>query len=163
MRSQDAVIGQGFTQWIGLYFVYDAFALAGVRFDDALPSASTSFLSVRDIFFSLCPLYALLLLSVLASFRRWRDCPFTPSTQPPAAISALRKRCGFEKYSNAAILCLQLFISLHILNAGFYWTHRLLHSKSLYARFHKQHHEYTGTISFAAEYAHPLEAIFRLS
>ena len=24
------------------------------------------------------------------------------------------------------------------------------------ARFHKQHHEYKGTIGFAAEYAHPV-------
>ena len=43
---------------------------------------------------------------------------------------------------------------------GFYTSHRLLHSKLLYARFHKQHHEYTGSMSISAEYAGPLETVF---
>jgi hypothetical protein len=55
----------------------------------------------------------------------------------------------------------QLFVSLAVLKAGFYWTHRLFHSKYFYAKYHKQHHEYAGTIGFAAEYAHPLEQIIR--
>jgi hypothetical protein len=29
----------------------------------------------------------------------------------------------------------------------------------LYRWIHKQHHEYTGSIGFAAEYAHPIEAL----
>jgi sterol desaturase/sphingolipid hydroxylase (fatty acid hydroxylase superfamily) len=41
---------------------------------------------------------------------------------------------------------------------GFYWSHRLLHHPSLYW-IHKRHHAYTGTIGFAAEYAHPIEQI----
>ena len=43
---------------------------------------------------------------------------------------------------------------------GFYFTHRLVHSPMLYAKIHKQHHTYSGTIGFAAEYAHPIEQIF---
>lgn len=42
---------------------------------------------------------------------------------------------------------------------AFYWSHRLVHSKSLYAWIHKKHHTYKGTIGFAAEYAHPIEQI----
>eukprot|EP00051_Salpingoeca_urceolata_P006017 m.79964 g.79964 ORF g.79964 m.79964 type:complete len:320 (+) comp14646_c0_seq2:350-1309(+) len=42
---------------------------------------------------------------------------------------------------------------------GFYWSHRLLHYKPLYIRFHKQHHEYTGPVSLSAEYAHPIEQV----
>jgi methylsterol monooxygenase len=40
---------------------------------------------------------------------------------------------------------------------GFYFTHRALHTKLLYARFHKQHHTYTGTMSISAEFASPVE------
>lgn len=42
----------------------------------------------------------------------------------------------------------------------FYWTHRMLHSKLLYARFHKDHHEWQGTEGISAEHAHPVEALF---
>eukprot|EP00483_Globobulimina_turgida_P010923 UN10944 len=42
----------------------------------------------------------------------------------------------------------------------FYIVHRLVHHPKLYGIIHKQHHEYKGTIGFAAEYAHPIEALF---
>ena len=44
-------------------------------------------------------------------------------------------------------------------DVGFYFTHRLLHHPYLYATFHKQHHDYHGTISIAAEYANPIESL----
>lgn len=51
------------------------------------------------------------------------------------------------------------FVSTVVLDAGFFWAHRLIHEKMLYKWIHKQHHEYTGTIGFAAEYAHWVEQI----
>ena len=33
------------------------------------------------------------------------------------------------------------------------------HHRALYARFHKQHHEFKGTVGAAAEYAHPFEVV----
>jgi len=42
----------------------------------------------------------------------------------------------------------------------FYWLHRSLHSKALYKYIHKQHHEFSGSVGYAAEYSHPLENIF---
>lgn len=55
---------------------------------------------------------------------------------------------------------IKTFIVGHIFNdVLFYLTHRLAHCKSLYIPVHKQHHEFTGTIGFAAEYANPLEVI----
>jgi sterol desaturase/sphingolipid hydroxylase (fatty acid hydroxylase superfamily) len=41
----------------------------------------------------------------------------------------------------------------------FYWAHRVLHMKALYKHIHKQHHQYTGSIGFAAEYAHFVESL----
>jgi hypothetical protein len=35
----------------------------------------------------------------------------------------------------------------------FYWAHRIFHSSMLYATFHKQHHEYRGTMGISAEHA----------
>jgi len=41
----------------------------------------------------------------------------------------------------------------------FYWTHRALHSKALYAAIHKMHHTHQTTVGIAAEYAHPVEFV----
>ena len=42
---------------------------------------------------------------------------------------------------------------------GFYYTHRILHHRALYARFHKMHHEWKAPIALAAAYCHPVELI----
>ena len=50
-----------------------------------------------------------------------------------------------------------IFALCYILNDwGFYWTHDYC-VKSIYKYIHKQHHMYTGTVSFAAEHAHIVE------
>jgi sterol desaturase/sphingolipid hydroxylase (fatty acid hydroxylase superfamily) len=41
----------------------------------------------------------------------------------------------------------------------FYWGHRLLHTPLFYRTVHKQHHEFTVSIGFAAQYAHPFEIV----
>lgn len=52
------------------------------------------------------------------------------------------------------------YIRAHIFNdIGFYFTHRALHHPIFYTTFHKQHHDYKGTISIAAEYANPVESL----
>lgn len=53
----------------------------------------------------------------------------------------------------------QFMVQLHVNETMFYWGHRLLHTRPLYARIHKLHHAYVGTRSFAGEYAHVVEDV----
>lgn len=48
-------------------------------------------------------------------------------------------------------------LSLLIREALFYYGHRLLHHRILYARIHKLHHRFTAPVALAAQYAHPIE------
>ncbi len=52
-----------------------------------------------------------------------------------------------------------MFGCVLFLDTSFYWSHRWLHHPSIYKYVHKQHHEYRGTIGFAAEYAHLVEQV----
>ena len=60
---------------------------------------------------------------------------------------------------NFTNMMLSLWIAYAANDILFYWAHRLAHSSVLYKRVHKQHHEYKGTIGFAAEYAGVIETI----
>jgi len=42
----------------------------------------------------------------------------------------------------------------------FYYSHRLFHSQALYAKVHKQHHEFTAPFALAAIYCGPIEMLF---
>ena len=61
---------------------------------------------------------------------------------------------------SALQLISQLVIFMVINDALFYWAHRLLHTFPwLYKKVHSQHHRFTTPISWAAEFAHPVEAL----
>jgi len=54
---------------------------------------------------------------------------------------------------------IQVAVWIFVNDTLFYFTHRLLHTRLLYKRFHKQHHEFHVSIAMAAEYATPFEAV----
>jgi sterol desaturase/sphingolipid hydroxylase (fatty acid hydroxylase superfamily) len=54
----------------------------------------------------------------------------------------------------------QLLLCVLIDDCYFYWAHRLVHTRVLYARVHKVHHQFHQPNVFATEYAHPLEDVF---
>jgi sterol desaturase/sphingolipid hydroxylase (fatty acid hydroxylase superfamily) len=73
------------------------------------------------------------------------------------------KKYGMLDFNSPLPTPLSIFTTFciaHLFNGiAFYFAHRLFHTKALYATFHKQHHEFTGTIGIAAEYANPVEQI----
>jgi len=57
-------------------------------------------------------------------------------------------------------LCLQLMFCAVCHDIVFYVIHRLLHTKWLYGKIHKIHHENTAPFALSSEHAHPAEFFF---
>lgn len=75
---------------------------------------------------------------------------------------SLVKKMGFsvapESFPSSLELLLSIAAFMVIEDAIFYVSHRTLHgSQTLYASVHKLHHRYYQSLSFAAEFAHPVE------
>lgn len=80
----------------------------------------------------------------------WLIYPITVWLGTPAATSPLP----------SLLQLFILFVAAHSFNDwGFYWSHRIFHTKALYKVFHKQHHAFRGSVGAAAEYANPVEVL----
>lgn len=64
-----------------------------------------------------------------------------------------------ETVPSALTMTWQIVVCFLITDATFYWAHRALHHRILYARIHKQHHEFKQTVGLSAVYSHPVESI----
>ncbi|KAJ3281807.1 hypothetical protein HK104_011262 [Borealophlyctis nickersoniae] len=60
---------------------------------------------------------------------------------------------------SAAELARDLPVSFVVREILFYYSHRLLHHRSIYRYIHKSHHRFTAPIAISSEYAHPLEHV----
>ncbi|CAO1395195.1 unnamed protein product [Diamesa serratosioi] len=69
-------------------------------------------------------------------------------------ISDIRELPKFHR------VLLDLAVCILVEEFGFYYSHRLMHSKKIYKYIHKRHHEWTSPISITAIYCHPIEHIF---
>ncbi len=52
----------------------------------------------------------------------------------------------------------QIGLSVLVFDTCFYWSHRILHHKTIYPYIHKEHHQFTISSGIAAEYSHPIES-----
>jgi len=85
--------------------------------------------------------FCLMLPTLIISYPLFERCGVLPRPELPSILETLRK----------------LIIVVLVEEVGFYYSHRLLHMGFMYARFHKQHHNFNAPIGIAAEYAHPVE------
>lgn len=66
---------------------------------------------------------------------------------------------NFDPIPNLWTIIFKILCGIYVFDICFYITHRFLHSKLLY-KYHKLHHEYKITISWAATYSTIFELIF---
>ena len=64
-----------------------------------------------------------------------------------------------EEWPSTQEIILQILFFMICEDFTFYYGHRTLHSKYLYPKIHKIHHEYNNPIALSSEYAHPIELV----
>ena len=75
-------------------------------------------------------------------------------------IGEVSFRFELESYPEAFEVIWQTLFFIVVEDVAFYWAHRILHTKYLYGKIHKIHHENRFVHGITSEYAHPLEYVF---
>ncbi len=52
----------------------------------------------------------------------------------------------------------QVLVCILVQDTIFYWSHRLLHTKWLFRKIHRKHHDFRYVRGVSAEYSHPVES-----
>jgi len=65
----------------------------------------------------------------------------------------------YDELPNLLTTVLHLCFFMIVEDFLFYWSHRILHHKSIYSKIHKRHHMYKKVVGIASEFCHPIEMI----
>mmetsp|Transcript_11179 Transcript_11179/g.13982 ORF Transcript_11179/g.13982 Transcript_11179/m.13982 type:complete len:336 (-) Transcript_11179:121-1128(-) len=135
-----------YTLWNTFFFICDKFSFLQqyklYRKPSMEPSDSLFFKTLKEAFISQVILGP---FTAYQGYRLFSHFGMKPHDSKLSSFYDLVKFYMIAKFGN---------------NFLFYWVHRICHHKAIYKYVHKQHHEYIGTIGFAAEYANPIEQVF---
>lgn len=96
----------------------------------------------------LCGAAGLPLSSIMAA---WKQAATTRSAAPLAALLQL-DQCA-AAVPSVSTMTAQFLVAALLLEVMFYYSHRALHHRSLYAAIHKLHHTFTAPCALASKYA----------
>uniref|UniRef100_A0A336LL23 CSON010391 protein n=1 Tax=Culicoides sonorensis TaxID=179676 RepID=A0A336LL23_CULSO len=66
---------------------------------------------------------------------------------------------NIREIPSLSTLVIDIFGCMVVREITFYYSHRLLHHRKFYEKYHKKHHEYTAPVAVSAQYADSFEHV----